>query len=235
MATGIVPRVKWLAVERERIGVQQALAAQLEQRRVLDASLDSLRERLHVTEAQYQGRWMTELTEAETKIASYDEEIAKAERRLALTTLTAPVAGTVQQLAIHTVGGVVTEAQPLMLLVPDDAPIEVEAMVSNKDIGFVHDGQDAIVKIETFNFTQYGYVTGQVREVAHDAVTDKEHGLVYTAHIALAQSHMTVDGREVKLTPGMAVTAEMKMGQRRVIEFLLSPLLRYRQESGRER
>ena len=81
MAIGIVPRVKWLAVERERIGVQQALAAQLEQRRVLNASLDSLRERLHVTEAQYQGRWMTELTEAETKIASYDEEIAKAERR----------------------------------------------------------------------------------------------------------------------------------------------------------
>ena len=152
--TGIVPRVKWLAVERERIGIQQALAAQQEQRRVLDASLDSIAEHLKVTEAQYQGRWMTELSETETKLDSITEEINKAERRLALTTLTAPVAGTVQQLAIHTVGGVVTEAQPLMVLVPDDSPIEVEAMVSNKDIGFVHEGQDAIVEIETFNFTK---------------------------------------------------------------------------------
>ena len=214
---------------------QHALAGQQEQRRVLAANLDFLTERHKVTETQYKGRWMTELSETETKLDSITEEINKAERRLALTTLTAPVAGTVQQLAIHTVGGVVTEAQPLMVLVPDDSPIEVEAMVPNKDIGFVHEGQDAIVKIETFNFTKYGYVNGTVREVSHDAVSDKEHGLIYTRHITLQTNHMRVDDHEVKLTPGMAVTAEVKMGQRRVIEFLLSPLLRYRQESGRER
>ena len=99
----------------------------------------------------------------------------------------------------------------------------------------MHEGQDAIVKIETFNFTKYGYVNGTVREVSHDAVSDKEHGLIYTTHITLHTNHMTVNDHEVKLTPGMAVTAEVKMGQRRVIECLLSPLLRYKQESGRER
>ncbi len=235
MTTGVVPRVKWLAVERERIAIQQELAAQQEQRKVLNASLESLSERRKVTDAQYQIRWMAELTETETKLSSYVEEIAKAERRLALTTLTAPVSGTVQQLVVHTEGGVVTEAQPLMVIVPDDSPIEVEAMVPNKDIGFVHEGQAAIVKIETFNFTKYGYIEGTVFKVSRDAVMDKDKGLYYLAHIALEKTVISIDGQDVSIEPGMAVTAEVKMGRRRVIEFLLSPLLRYQQESGRER
>ncbi len=232
---GVVPKVKWLEVERARIAVQQELAAQREERKVLTASLDSLIERRNVTEAQYQSRWMAELTEVETKLASYIEELAKATRRVALTTLTAPVAGTVQQLAVHTEGGVVTEAQPLMLLVPDDAPIEVEARVLNKDIGFVHQGQAAIVKIETFNFTKYGYLEGTVRQVSRDAVIDKDLGLYYLAHIALKTDRIDINGKDVPLEPGMATTVEVKMGERRVIEFLLSPLLRYKHESGRER
>jgi hemolysin D len=178
---------------------------------------------------------MAELAETETQLAADEEELAKAERRLALTTLTAPVAGTVQQLAVHTEGGVVTEAQPLMLVVPDDAPVEVEARVSNKDIGFVHEGQVAMVKVETFDFTKYGLNEGEVTKVSRDAVLDEEQGLYYLAHIALAKIALDVDGRRVSIEPGMAVTAEVKMGQRRVLEFLLSPLLRYRQESGRER
>ncbi len=235
MATGVVPRVKWLAVERERIAIQQELAAQQEQRKVLNASLESLSERRKVTDAQYQSRWMAELTETETKLSSYVEEIAKAERRLALTTLIAPVSGTVQQLVVHTEGGVVTEAQPLMVIVPDDSPIEVEAMVPNKDIGFVHEGQAAIVKIETFNFTKYGYIDGTVSKVSRDAVMDKDKGLYYLANIALEKTAIAIDGHDVSIEPGMAVTVEVKMGKRRVIEFLLSPLLRYRQESWRER
>lgn len=235
MTSGIVPRVKWLEVERDRIGVQQELAAQREQYQVLNASLDSLNERRKVTDAQYQSRWMAELAETETQLAADEEDLAKAERRLALTTLTAPVSGTVQQLAVHTEGGVVTEAQPLMLVVPDDAPVEVEARVSNKDIGFVHEGQTAMVKVETFDFTKYGLIEGVVRKVSRDAVLDERQGLHYLAHIRLTNTALDVDGRHVSIEPGMAVTAEMKMGQRRVLEFLLSPLLRYKQESGRER
>ena len=122
-----------------------------------------------------------------------------------------------------------------MLLVFDDLFIEVEAMISNKDIGFIHEGQEAIVKIETFNFTKYGFVQGTVGKVSHDAIADKDHGLIYTAHITLGQTAMEIDGNTLQLAPGMVVSAEVKLGKRRVIEFLLSPLLRYQQESGRER
>ncbi|MCP5199488.1 MAG: HlyD family type I secretion periplasmic adaptor subunit [Gammaproteobacteria bacterium] len=208
---------------------------QRNERRSLDAALASLVEKRAVTAAQYRARWMAELADVESRLESYAEEIAKAERRVALQRLTAPVAGTVQQLAVHTVGGVVTEAQPVMLIVPDDAPIEVEAMVENKDIGFVREGQEAAVKVETFNFTKYGYLTGRVRKVSRDAVADPEHGLHYLAHVALDSTTMRIDGHAVALEPGMAVSVEVKMGKRRVIEFLLSPLLRYRQESWRER
>jgi hemolysin D len=118
---------------------------------------------------------------------------------------------------------------------PDNAPIEVEALVLNKDIGFIYEGQETIVKVETFKFTKYGYLDGTVKKVSRDAVIDKDLGLYYLAHVALKGTSMKIDEREVALEPGMAVTVEMKMGRRRVIEFLLSPLLRYGHESGRER
>ncbi|MBI5615681.1 MAG: hypothetical protein HY943_05260 [Gammaproteobacteria bacterium] len=108
-------------------------------------------------------------------------------------------------------------------------------MVPNQDIGFVREGQEAVIKIETFNFTKYGFVRGHVMKVSHDAVADEKRGLNYIAHLSLDVTTMSIDGNEIKLAPGMAASAEVKMGTRKVIEFLLSPLLRYRSESGRER
>jgi hemolysin D len=167
--------------------------------------------------------------------------------------------GTVQQIAIHTVGGVVTPAQQLMVIVPADSRLEIEAMVPNKDIGFVAAGQPAEIKVDTFNFTKYGLLHGQVLNVSQDAIVrDKANAagagtsasadtspeaagakggqdLVYAARVSLDRTAMDVDGRMVNLAPGMAVTVEIKTGTRRVIEYLLSPLLRYKQEALRER
>lgn len=235
MKKGLAPRVQWLGSERERIEQTKERDVQRNQLAVIDAELRTVEERTRITASQYRNRWMAELTDSETRLASYDEEIAKAGRRLALQTLTAPVSGTVQELAVHTVGGVVTEAQPLMQIVPDDAPIEVQAFVANKDIGFVHDGQAAVIKVETFPFTKYGTVAGSIIKVSDDAVSDEKHGLVYAARVAPARTTMRVDEKLVKLAPGMAVTVEVNMGKRRLIEFLLSPLLRYRDEAARER
>jgi hemolysin D len=165
----------------------------------------------------------------------------------------------VQQIAIHTVGGVVTPARQLMVIVPADSHLEIEAMVPNKDIGFVAAGQPAEIKVDTFNFTKYGLLHGRVLNVSQDAIVrDKANAagagmsasadtfpeaagakggqdLVYAARVSLERSAMDVDGRMVNLAPGMAVTVEIRTGTRRVIEYLLSPLLRYRQEALRER
>ena len=172
--------------------------------------------------------------------------------------MTAPVDGTVQQLAVHTVGGVVTPAQALIVVVPADSRLEIEAMVSNRDIGFVKAGQSAEIKVDTFNYTRYGLLRGKVESLSADAVTrdkreDKSnapHGLdkdaaaandsgsrepVYSARVSLEKTTMIIDDKPIDLSPGMAVTVEIKTGSRRIIRFLLSPLLRYGHESLRER
>jgi hemolysin D len=168
--------------------------------------------------------------------------------------LKAPVDGVVQQLAIHTVGGVVTPAQALLEVVPRDSHLEIEAVVSNHDIGFIHAGEDAEIKVDTFSFTKYGVLHGTVLNLSADSIsTDRGNGnaasggqaqpqnepasqeLVYAARVSLEASSMDIEGKDVRLSPGMSVTVEIKTGSRRVISYLLSPLLRFRQESLRER
>ncbi len=200
---------------------------------------------------------LADSAQAEQKAASLQQQFLGAQERARLQTLTAPVDGTVQQVAVHTVGGVVTPAQQLMAVVPADSGLEVEAVVSNRDIGFVHEGQAAEIKIDTFNFTKYGLLHGMVQSVSQDSIardkpqdksSDKQQQgalsdssepqgqeLVYDARVALETTQMNIDGKLVNLTPGMAVTAEIKTGSRRVIEYLLSPLTRYGSEALRER
>ncbi|MBN8283631.1 HlyD family efflux transporter periplasmic adaptor subunit [Zoogloea sp.] len=126
--------------------------------------------------------------------------------------LTAPVDGTVQRLAIHTRGGVVTPAQALTLIVPKDDPVEVEAFIEDKDTGFVKLEQEAEIKIETFQFTRHGTIHGGVISVSHDAIEDEKRGLIYSARVRMERSSMRVDGTDVRLSPGMVVTVEVKTG-----------------------
>lgn len=176
------------------------------------------------------------LADAETRAHSLSKELAKAETRNTLQTLTAPIDGVVQQLAVHTVGGVVTPAQQLMVIAPREAHLEVEAWIENKDIGFVNAGQEAEIKIESFPFTRYGVVEGSLLHVSQDAVPVDRIGLVYNARVAMSKTSMQVEnGKEVQLSPGMSVTVEVKTGQRRLIEYFLSPLLRGIKEAARER
>lgn len=168
--------------------------------------------------------------ESEQKAAGLTQELLKAERRDRLTRLTSPVDGSVQQLAIHTNGGVVTEAQPLMVIVPKDQPVEVEAMLENKDIGFVRPGQEVEIKVETFTFTKYGVVHGRVISVSEDAIEDERRGLLYSMRIQLGQGHIRVGSADVPLTAGMAISVEVKTDKRKVIEYFLSSLKQYANE-----
>jgi hemolysin D len=180
------------------------------------------------------------LATAREKAAALAQELREAERRLELMQLRAPVDGHVQELAATTIGGIVTPAQQLMIIVPTDSGLEVEAYVLNKDIGFVRPGQEAQIKVQTFNFTRYGLLAGKVLDVSDDVITRDQDAEgpaepTYAARIALERTNMEIDGREVNLSPGMAVTAEIRTGERRLIEYLLSPLLRYRHEAMKER
>lgn len=230
-----ISKSQWLDREQQRIEQEQDLATQRSRVQELQASLlESTRQR-EALRAETKRTALDTLHEGERKAAAATQELVKARQRERLLRLTAPVDGTVQQLAIHTVGGVVTPAQPLMVVVPTDDPVEIEVFVENKDVGFVRAGQPAELKVETFPYTKFGTVPATVRHVSRDAVQDEKRGLVFTARLALARATIPVNGKTVRLTPGMAVTAEIKTHRRRVIEYFLSPLLQYATESFRER
>jgi hemolysin D len=239
-----------LLEQQAELGVQKSHLQEAE------AAVAAIHETRRQAEAEYRRTVSDELAKAEQKANGLAQDLIKAEQKTKLQQLTAPVDGVVQQLAIHTVGGVVTPAQPLLVVVPSDSRLEIEAMVSNRDIGFVHLGQEAEIKIDTFNFTRYGLLHGRVLTVSQDAIIrdrkedrpndrllgtqndssePKGQELNYSARISLDRTQMQVEDRMVNLSPGMAVTVEIKTGSRTILNYLLSPLLRYRNDTLRER
>lgn len=177
----------------------------------------------------------TALVENREKLKSVQQERKKSEEKNRLCTIKAPIAGTVQQVVLHTIGGVVTAAQELMVIVPEGAQMEIEAWINNQDIGFVHEGQEAELKIATFNFQKFGTVQARVGQINSDAIEDKEKGLVYRAICNAEQAYVLVGDQKVYLAPGMSVTAEIKTRKKRIIEFFLDTFLKYKSEGLRER
>jgi membrane fusion protein, hemolysin D len=249
-------KLQYLSDMQELVTQQKELVVQKSRYTEVDAALAGLDETRLRTEAEYNRILLDDLAKAEQKAAGLRQDVIKAEERTSLLRLTAQEDGVVQQLAVHSVGGVVTPAQTLMMLVPSTSRLEIEAMVPNRDIGFVRPGQRAAIKLDTFSFTRYGLRHGEVLSVSQDAITrdkpadkngdkgastetsssePKGQELVYSARISLDRTQMQVDDKLVNLAPGMAVTVEIKTGSRRIIDYLLSPLLRYSEESLRER
>ena len=227
--------MEYLEVEQSRIEQQQTLLSYQAQRKQSLAAIETAAQQLNILKAETISQALTRVDELQRQVQSLTQELAKANDIKAKQILYAPVDGNVQQLAVHTVGGVVTEAQVLMQLVPHNDYLEVEATLENKDIGFVHIGQMADIKINTFNFTKYGAINAEVVGVAADAVVDEVKGLVYKLRLKMSQKTMSINGREITLLPGMSVMAEVKTGKRKIIEFVLSPLLRKANESAGER
>jgi hemolysin D len=231
----LVARHTYLEREQVRLEQEGDLATQRSRLTELDAAIRESASRRRELTAEVRRVTLDSITDGQMKSAALEQEFLKTASRDRLMRLLAPVDGTVQQLAVHTVGGVVTPAQPVMVVVPSDNPLEVEAFVENKDIGFVRPGQAAEVKIETFLYTKYGTIPATVSSVSHDAINDEKRGLIYSARVKLAESTIIVDGTEVNLTPGMVVSVEVKTGKRRIIEYFLSPLIQHTRESLRER
>jgi hemolysin D len=228
-------RVQWTEAEEARITQAKQIDIEGRNLQAIDAAIRALRQERAALKHQMATGLIAELTEVENQLATIDKEIIKAGKRVALQALRSPVDGVVKQLAVHTIGGVVTPAQRLMEIVPQNAALEIEAWFQNKDIGFVEEGQVTEVKIEAFPFTKYGTIDGEIVTLSDDAVQDERAGLIYPAQVFMQQSTLRVEGKSVNLSPGMAVTVEAKTGKRRLIEYLLSPLLRFKQESARER
>lgn len=235
---------------RDRLDAENELARlQAEQVATVAAHVEAIKEQASYL-AEVKKNLSTRAADALQSIERLTQERIKIRQRLGILQLHAPVDGIVQQLAIHTNGGVVTPAQALMVVVPDQGGLVAEVMVANKDIGFVRRGQHVRVKLETFNFTRYGTLDGELEWVSADALTrdpqpangadtvasSGQAPLAYfPAHVRLRQTHVRVDGQDVPVNPGMNITAEIQTGQRSLLDYLLSPIQRTLDESATER
>jgi hemolysin D len=231
----LVARNSYLEVEQERIESLQDLAAQEANLASTAAAINELLEQRSLALADSRREAFEKIEELEKQNRTQRQELIKASDIAEDQVLSSPVDGVVQQLKVHTIDGVVSPAEQLLVVVPKDQTLEVEARVLNKDIGFVRAGQPVTVKIEAFPFTRYGVIDGTVTSVSNDAIADEKLGLYYAARVRVAKATMVVDGVDVLLSPGMAVTAEVTTGTRRLIEYVLSPVMEHVKESGRER
>ena len=249
-------RLVYLTELQDLVGQRKEMVVYENRLKEADSAIAVLAETRGRTVAEYDRQLLDDLAKAEQKAAGLAQDIVRAEQKTRLQSLTAPVDGVVQQLAIHTIGGVVTPAQALMVIVPADSRLEIEAMVNNRDIGFVQADQEAAIKIDTFNFTRYGLLQGRVLSVSNDAISrdkppeksaakpqgadaassePKGQELNFSARVSIDRTSMQVEDKTVNLSPGMAVTVEIKTGSRRIIDYVLSPIARYRHDSLRER
>lgn len=216
-----VPMHAYLEKEHQRVEVEGQLVDAKNQKEALIAE---------IRRTAYDHK-----AEAVKIIGAARQDVRKNEVRSRYLQLTAPVDGTVQQLTLYTVGGVVAPAQPLMKIVPREDNVEVAAMLENKDVGFVVEGQAAAVKIDAFDYTKYGVLPARVAHVSRDAIKDEKRGLLYSVVLALDKTTIRTKDREVPIGPGMSVRADIKTGNRRVFEYFLSPLVQHTRESLNER
>ncbi|MFG1479639.1 HlyD family type I secretion periplasmic adaptor subunit [Xanthobacter sp. V4C-4] len=251
MSKGLGTKVLFLEAQQRLVEQEQQLIVDGHRSAEAAAALGALEKQRAEAGFEYRKSLLAELAKAQSLASGHLEEKVKAARRRADQTLVAPVDGTVQQLAVHTIGGVVTPAQQLMGVVPRDGRLEIEAELMNRDMGFVHAGQEAEVKVEAFTFTRYGLLHGVVESVSRDAVTGgspprpgeaaadetarQARQPTYVARLSVRESGLETEQGFRPLEAGMSVTAEIKTGRRRILDFLLSPLLRYAHEGGRER
>jgi HlyD family secretion protein len=247
---GFTGRLMYSEKQRERIEKEQDLKSQEHAIAAAQATIAQSEKRLAQIGADYRRGLQAERAEATPQADRLREELAKQQHRHGLLGLRAPHGGTVKDLATHTPGTVVAPGTILMTIVPVGEKLRAEVWVSNDDIGFVHIAQRAKMKLASFQFQKYGMVQGTVAQVSADSTEapnpntrlgslagrDRPVGaLAFRTLVDLEQQQLESDGRRYALAPGMQVLAEIHLGDRTVLEYLLSPVRKAFHEAGRER
>ena len=226
----IIAKQEYDDVHKQAIEYEEQIQMKAHDIQQLEEKLNELKQKELLATQDYQNKLLEELTKKRKEATLLKVEIESIKFQKAKQSITSPVEGYVSKLMVHTIGGVVTPAEKLILIVPKDAPLIIKATVLNKDIGFIKEGMEAEIKVDTFDFQKYGLIDAVVTHVSDDAMEDEKLGPVYEIYLKPKQNYLMVKGKKEYLTSGMSVTAELKVGQRRVINFFLYPLIKYLDE-----
>jgi hemolysin D len=232
---GYVSKLKVIEMRRQVLAAQRDRDIALSSASRANAQLSTVGSNSSMSRAQMRARLLSDLVRAEADLALRREDLVKAGQQTDFSKLTAPVTGTVAQLAVHTVGGVLEPAKPVMVIVPDGDKLIADVSIMNRDMGHIRKNQKVEVKLEAFPFTEYGTIPGKIVQISSDAVDDQKMGPVYRAKVALDRGWIMRGGEKVRLTPGLSAVADIRTGERRLIEYLVSPIDAATKEAARER
>ena len=221
--------------EEQTIAQQQQLAqARLELLRI-KAKERVTQQELTVYQREYKEQVYAKLFENTAKLQIQRQALLKLENQVAEKRLISPIHGEVYDVKVVTLGGVVQSGEVLMKIVPIDVNLEVEIKIANKDVGFVNEGDKVKVKLDAYNFTRYGAMSGVISHISDAAVLDEQLGAVYPAIVSIEKSEIKVQGKDAAVIPGMTAVVDIYQGKRAMAEYILTPLLRYKEEALRER
>lgn len=242
---GFAGKLMFTDKQRERIEKERDLKAQEAAIASARATIAQEEKKIAQITADYRRQLQTERVEIAAQAAKAAQELAKQAHRNEYLELRAPQDGVVKDLATHTIGTVTSPGTILMTLVPKDEILRAEVWVKNDDVGFVREGQPAKIKLAAFTFQKYGMLDGAVAHVSADAAEPQTGGAAaqakgaepnaYRALVNLRTQVLEADGERHRLAPGMQVSAEIHLGSRTVLEYLLSPVGKAFHEAARER
>lgn len=228
-------RMEYLNLESKVVELQgqiQQLVSSIPRAR---AAAEEIRKKLVSREAEQHANISQEISKRRLELTSLRETLSAGGDRVTRTELRAPVRGTIKQIYVNTVGGVVKPGEPIMDLVPLDDTLLVEARVSPKDVAFLRPGQDVIVKVTAYDFSIYGGLPGKLESISADTIEDKRGDFYYLVKVRTKDNAIVHNNEVLPIIPGMLTTADILIGKKTVLDYLLKPILKAQQNALRER
>ena len=230
-----VPKLKILETQRDRLQIERDLEQSLNMSAQLEREMGKFQADRTAFSKDWRQRVLEELVVVRRDRDAVADQLKKAERKTELTVVTAPADGVVQEIAKRSTGSVLKEAEPLLTLVPLDAPLEAEVQIDARYISYIRPGDPARIKVDAFPFQQYGVIKGRVRTVSEDAFVRSQASnedptagreAFYLARVTLEDNSLQGVPADFRFLPGMTLSAEVVFGDRTVMSYLLYPIIR---------
>ncbi len=231
----VVPRIDLLRIERQVADLQGEISTiRLSIPRLKTAAEEATQRTLQVRLAA-RAEASNELNRVRAEFKSIRETLFAGEDRVTRTEVRSPVRGTVKEIKVNTVGGVIRPGQDIIEIVPLDDSLLVEARIRPKDIAFLRPGQEAIIKVAAYDFSIYGGLKSKLEQISADTIRDEEGENFYRVYLRTERNTLNHQGNELPIIPGMTATVEILTGKKTVLDYLLKPILKAKQQALRER
>ena len=233
--SGVVARMEYLQLDRQFVGANGELQVARATIQRIEAGLSEAEDRIDQRRAAFQSAAQADLVAARADLASLDERLKIAQDRLERTEVRAPVRGIVNKIDLTTEGSVLQPGRTLMEITPIDDSLLVEARIDPRDIGFLHEGQRARIKLTAYDFTQYGQLEGEVVRIGSDALEDQNGVSYYSVIVKTDDNKLVTGGRELDIIPGMQASVDILIGERTILHYVIRPIYRVADQAFRER